>query len=312
MSLSNFVYFLIGFSLAILLIILASKFREGKIYKLFSCKNGIENALIVSFVFLGVLSLIFDYCVSSIELPITPSILGLIGTFGFSYLLTKKFSTKTYRNDLKQRASTAYRHNRNLSMKIEYEIGLIDYVLSEYDRGGAEGYRRTLYRIRDSLIGFKLDTEGNINDWTDIIAEEIKTMNDITQMENEIIDIRIQRQEEDSNNQQEKDSDNQRALKLREKELEKKLKEYKDTLGPVFQIILKNEDGLLRDLDIWLDMEIEKVDLEKVKLSQDFSSMQVQQEKYKERNSKGREDSDKGSSRNSNKGKNGGKKVKIM
>lgn len=259
MLLSHVVAFAIGMVAAGILVVgfvLSGKFGLKEV---FTKKNGIENGLMLFAVALIIISVVYDFGIDEKVTSITSSVIGFIGSVWFSYLLTKKYSKVTYEEQLKEVASTAYRHNKSLLVKIKYEIELIERVFLKNKCQNRDGNScenmHLIYRIRDSLIGFRRDTEENISDWSNIIAKEINLINAIIETRKESNEIKYKIADTEETTDLE-------VLHCQLEQMEEKLNESEEELNksPIFKMILEKElsqeDEMIERIKIEEDIKI--------------------------------------------------------
>lgn len=238
------------------------------IYRMLTNKDRVENTMIVCCILVITLCVLSDLGLK-LEGELVVAILSIIGSMAFSYFITKRFSKRDYEAKLKEEASTAYRHNKNLLLKIIYEINLIDTIFSQnicVNKNEKCAHIQTLYRLRDSLIHCKRDAEENINDWSNIIAEEITTINEVVscrKRKTELLFLRTDT-EDGCESEVKRISEELDEVELKLIELEKKLDDK-----PIYKIILKNEIDAAEEMEDWIQKE--KNDLQSKKLKEEQS-----------------------------------------
>lgn len=192
------------------------------------------------------------------------ALITTLSTVLFSWLITKKTSAAEYRDRLKNEASTAYRHNKSLLIKIEYEIKLIDRIFVDNvcnkDGRGCE-HINTLYRIRDALINFKRDCEENLCDWANIIAVEVRETNKMIDLEKELKQLYYK---------SENYEDDGRLTEVQfeiaaKKEAIEKLKDNFDGSVEIYEMLLDNERKFTNEMDQWIREEVIRKESEKIK-----------------------------------------------
>lgn len=206
----------------------------------------LENIILIFAVLIFVSALILDFGLH--VSGIISILLSTAGSFLGSYILSKKFSKITYEEKLKEQATTAYRHNKSLLSKLEYQIQLIEdvFVLENCKREGENcRYLNILYRIRDSLIAYKQDMVENISDWSVIIPEETLAIDQIVKQSKRIKALRFKRENEDLNIEE--------ATRIDEEiiKVEKILEEQRKILSdkPTFELIVSDQESLSTELN---------------------------------------------------------------
>lgn len=262
----------VGIIIGCIVLFFASKIRKKEIYKIFINENGIENFLVIASAFLFIIAVIIDTNEKVVDLKITSATISFVGTFLFSFLLTKRYSKKTYTEELKDVATTAYRHNKSLLTKIIYEIDLIDRIFSKNTCNGGDKnlceYTHTLYRMRDSLVGFKRDAEENINDWSNIIPEEINAINEVISTQKKIYDLEYIM----SNTEDDIDLDRFRSERIK---LENNLAIHQHIIekNPMLKIILENDKKLAEEMENYIKTEEDAKASQTMKQSRSYENM---------------------------------------
>lgn len=275
MTKTEFVFLLIGIAVATVFWLCLSAIKRKDLFKIFVNKNGLQNGLIIGVFAIMVLSLVFNFGVVSSDDEVVAAIFSLIGSSAFSYLLTKRYSKITYEDELRKVAITAYRHNKNLLTKIKYEIDIIDRIFSQNvcdnnHLGNSCEYTHTLYRMRDSLIGFKRDTEENINDWSDIIPKEIDAINTVSDTQKKINLLAYDRADME-------DEIDEELLEKENAELKERLNKHQKILdaNPRLKIILENENKLSEEMEDLITREIDARKSKSMKSPNHYDPMKV-------------------------------------
>jgi ABC-type multidrug transport system fused ATPase/permease subunit len=133
--------------------------------------------------------------------PFMSTLLSFFSSIIFAWLLTRHSTTKELNEKQKELAIKSYRHSINAKEKIEYIDLLLEYIdliLNECSASTKECQMKyNLYRISDGINNAFKDSIGNIEDWADILSDDLDKINEINSKQENIEDLNIKIQELD-------------------------------------------------------------------------------------------------------------------
>lgn len=224
-----------------------SKQKEKKGSFVYLLKRNIVDTIVAI-----VCVLIFLYLIFGTDEAVRGSLMcnlfSIFVTFIFSWITVKFSCIYQYEKENKKYATTAYRHNRNLITKIDYNIKVLDCIIKKKTQcGKSDGIcqsRENLFRLRDSLISFKKDAKENLGDWSNLIAEDISQMSKTRKKYDDYKVITDKSQDDDYEISADKVDD-------AKKEYEKAYNE----LDPEFRIIFDEEIKISDEMDTYVAEE---------------------------------------------------------
>lgn len=200
----------------------------------------------------------YNFCVDSEHKnEFMGNAINLFCTFVFSWLFAKYSCNLEAKRENKRFATVAYRHNKSLLTKIDYNICLIDSLIENKTNCRKESFsceqRENLFRIRDAMISFKRDSQENLADWTSQIADEIDLMNEC-----------IKKYDDYKNALEDSQDENNDVGEANPEEVRIEYKKLREKLPKEFRIILDNEIKLTDEMDAYLNKE-EKLQAQQLK-----------------------------------------------
>lgn len=265
---------IIGF---ILSIIMVKWNRLGKQIKKMYIKSPIET--IVEFI-TGII--IFTTIIASIlnqsfSIGVLSIILSFFSSFIFTWILTKKTSENIFIEKQKESAIRSYRHSINIKSKLDYSIKIADLINTELilcknSSNGKCELSGELLRVRDFLITAKMDANDNINDWADILSEELNIIQDIKEKKVKIEELLEQKQ--NINFHDEKESIKVPELETQILKLSVKIDELKNKINPIVRHTLEAEEDFIDEYLQHVDKEIENKKVKNMKSTINYHDLQ--------------------------------------
>lgn len=98
---------------------------------------------------------------------------------------------KSFKEKQKEPAMRSYRHSINILSKLDYGIEttkLIELDFENCDGKNNNGcnFIANIHRVRDLLKTIRMDCVENINDWADVLSEDLNKISEIDAIKNEI------------------------------------------------------------------------------------------------------------------------------
>jgi TRAP-type C4-dicarboxylate transport system, large permease component len=240
-------------------------------------KSPIETVVIYVtgvIILINLLSSLINKTLSSSLLNV---VLSFFSSFVFSWILTKKTTEISFKEKQKEAAIRSYRHSISIKSKLNYSIKISDLINTDLVtcKGNAHGkceLSDELLRLRDFLITAKMDANDNINDWADILSEELNIIEDIRDNKIKIEKLQMQKQDLNLNDTKEKE----KADDL-ENEISKLLKEIdnlKDKVNPMVRHTLEIEEDFESEYVQHVENEIENKKVKNMHNKIDYNNLQ--------------------------------------
>lgn len=162
------------------------------------------------------------------------TVLNFFVSFIFAIYLANYSAGITFKEKQKEAAIISYRHSINIKNKIEYSLEIIEIIVLSMSRykmnacnNGTCSAISQINRIKDTLINIKADSDNNINDWGDILTEELLKVDEILDLECDVDEYR------DDLREGFLDDKEYQSIHNKLNELQTELKEKKDSLSPL-------------------------------------------------------------------------------
>ena len=175
----------------VICLIIQNKVNGNKIVKQIKDNINIKNFIFIGTCLITIVLFISSLLGISISNATLSTILNFAVSFVFAFMFNEYSNDKSFKEKQKEPAMRSYRHSINILSKLDYGIEttkLIELDFENCDGKNNNGcnFIANIHRVRDLLKTIRMDCVENINDWADVLSEDLNKISEIDAIKNEI------------------------------------------------------------------------------------------------------------------------------